>query len=63
MPDLAELLDDLDPQAERWMQNAIPEGTKVKCKFCQVPIPEGVAKCPNCKEIINKKQLDLNPWI
>jgi hypothetical protein len=45
----------LDPQAERWMQNAIPEGTKVKCKFCQVPIPEGVAKCPNCKEIINKK--------
>lgn len=45
----------LDPQAERWMQNAVPEAARTKCKFCKVSIPEGVAKCPNCHEIIDRK--------
>ncbi len=45
----------LDPKAERWMQNAVPEGAKMACKFCQVNIPAGSIKCQNCNEILDKK--------
>lgn len=45
----------LDPQAERWMQNAVAEKARVKCDFCGVSMPDGVAKCPNCKEIVNEE--------
>ena len=45
----------LDPQAERWMQNAVAEKPRETCRFCGVSITKGVAKCPNCKEIVDKK--------
>ncbi len=45
----------LDPQAERWMQNAVAEAPRSKCKYCGVSITTGVAKCPNCREIVDKK--------
>ncbi len=48
----------LDPQAERWMQNAVPEGKKMVCKFCQVNIPAGSIKCQNCNEILDQKAYD-----
>lgn len=48
----------LDPQAERWMQNAVPEAARVKCSFCGVSMPDGVPKCPNCKEIVNQELYD-----
>lgn len=48
----------LDPQAERWMQNAVPEAARVKCSFCGVSMTDGVPKCPNCKEIVNQELYD-----
>jgi hypothetical protein len=45
----------LDPQAERWMQNAVAEKPRETCRFCGVSITKGVAKCPNCKEVIDRK--------
>lgn len=48
----------LDPQAERWMQNAMPEAARTKCGYCGVSIPESVAKCPNCHEIVDQDLYD-----
>jgi hypothetical protein len=48
----------LDPQTERWMQNAVPEAARVKCGYCGVSVPDGVIKCPNCKEILNQEAYD-----
>ncbi len=48
----------LDPHAERWMQNAVPEAARVKCGYCGVSIPDQVAKCPNCHEIVNQDLYD-----
>jgi len=48
----------LDPQAERWMQNAVPEAARVKCMYCGVSVPDGVVKCPNCREILDQDKYD-----
>lgn len=45
----------LDPQAERWMQNAVPVGKNVTCKFCKVNIPADSIKCQNCNEVLDRK--------
>ena len=45
----------LDPQAERWMQNAVPEGAKIACKFCKVNVPADSVKCQHCNEVLDKK--------
>jgi hypothetical protein len=48
----------LDPRAERWMQNAVPEAARTTCGYCGVSIPEKVAKCPNCHEIVDQELYD-----
>lgn len=48
----------LDPQAERWMQSAVPEGQRITCSFCGVSTPAGYPKCLNCKEILDQELYD-----
>jgi hypothetical protein len=45
----------LDPQAERWMQSAVPEVDRMTCKFCGKSTPKGFPKCQSCDEVLDRK--------
>jgi hypothetical protein len=48
----------LDPKAERWMQNAVPEGKNEVCWNCGAMTPAGFPSCINCKTIIDQELYD-----
>lgn len=48
----------LDPKAERWMQNAVPEGKNEVCWNCGAMTPAGFPTCINCKQIIDQELFD-----
>jgi hypothetical protein len=38
-----------------WMGDRTVGAERIDCPFCAVAIPSTVAKCPNCKEVVNQE--------
>jgi len=41
-----------------WLVRSTSVAERVECKFCGEPMKANLAKCPNCKEIVNQKLYD-----
>ena len=41
-----------------WLVRSTSVAERVECRFCGEPMKANLAKCPNCKEIVNQKLYD-----